>query len=394
MKKKLKKGSSIKPDVVYDDDTDSSDSDNLQSFRQNYKSQQKKRIHEPSSSDADDEVNENTSDDDDTSEAGSNSSNDDDISSEEESESERNIVKNEKLETLQKQLKSLDKVSVGTENSSQNKNKTQAQYSDPSINQIVPSLPSVAEKIKDSAQPVASKQFASPDKERLAIREELSKMSMEEILQLKEKLGSKLYNRALSSNSAEINDIKSQKHGKDEMKRDNKNRPREMSSKKTVKRYRDVVGVSAENKHEKRDPRFDSMCGEFDEKIHKDAYRFVEDIKAKELSDLKKDLNTEDDPEKIKQIKYLIQRIENQNRERKKVEGMKQSEKEQKKRNRELIKEGKAPEFVSKEEKKNLKIVEKYEELKSSNKLDQYMKKKNKKELGKERKRLKTIDME
>ena len=127
--------------------------------------------------------------------------------------------------------------------------------------------------------------------------------------------------------------------------------------------------------------------------IHKDAYRFVEDIKAKELSDLKKDLSTEDDPEKIKQIKYLIQRIENQNRERKKVEGMKQSEKEQKKRNRELIKEGKAPEFVSKEEKKNMKIVEKYEELKSSNKLDQYMKKKNKKELGKERKRLKTIDM-
>jgi len=106
MKKKVKKGSSIKPDVVYDDDTDSSDSDNLQSFRQNYKSQQKKRVHEPSSSDADDEVNENTSDDDDTSEAGSNSFDDDDISSEEESESEQNIVKNEKLETLQKQLKS------------------------------------------------------------------------------------------------------------------------------------------------------------------------------------------------------------------------------------------------------------------------------------------------
>ena len=39
-------------------------------------------------------------------------------------------------------------------------------------------------------------------------------MSMEEILQLKEKLGSKLYNRALSSNSAEIKDTKSQNRGK------------------------------------------------------------------------------------------------------------------------------------------------------------------------------------
>ena len=86
---------------------------------------------------------------------------------EEESDSEQNIVKNEKLETLQKQLKSLDKVSVGTENSSKNKNKTQPQYSNPSINEAVSSLPSVAEKIKDSAKPVASEQLASPDKERV-----------------------------------------------------------------------------------------------------------------------------------------------------------------------------------------------------------------------------------
>jgi len=231
------------------------------------------------------------------------------------------------------------------------------------------------------------------DQETLAIRAELSKMSMEEILQLKEKLGSKLYNKAISSNSNDASDGKNKGRKKDEMKRDNKNRPREMSSKKTVKRYRDVVGVSADNKNEKRDPRFDSMCGEFDEKIHRDAYKFVDDIKAKELSDLKKQLNEEDDPEQIKQIKYLIQRIENQNREKKKVDNIKQSEKERKKRNRELIKEGKTPEFVSKQEKKNMSIVEKYEELKSTNKLDQYMKKKNKKDLAKDRKRLKTFDM-
>ena len=53
----------------------------------------------------------------------------------------------------------------------------------------------------------------------------------------------------------------------DELKRDNKNRPREESSKKPVKRFRDVVGLTSELKSEKRDPRFDSMCGEFDEKV-------------------------------------------------------------------------------------------------------------------------------
>ena len=53
------------------------------------------------------------------------------------------------------------------------------------------------------------------------------------------------------------------------VKRENKNRPREMPSKKTVKRYRDVVGLKTEQKTNKRDPRFDNLCGEFDEKVCK-----------------------------------------------------------------------------------------------------------------------------
>ena len=53
-----------------------------------------------------------------------------------------------------------------------------------------------------------------------------------------------------------------------DLKRENKNRPREMSSKKTVKRYRDVVGLTAEQNVEKRDPRFDNLCGEFDKKVY------------------------------------------------------------------------------------------------------------------------------
>ena len=47
------------------------------------------------------------------------------------------------------------------------------------------------------------------------------------------------------------------------------NRPREVSAKRTVARFRDVVGVSgelAEKEANKRDPRFDSLCGTFDQK--------------------------------------------------------------------------------------------------------------------------------
>ena len=40
--------------------------------------------------------------------------------------------------------------------------------------------------------------------------------------------------------------------------------------------------------------------------IHRDAYKFVEDIKSKELDVLKDELKTENEPERIEQIKESI----------------------------------------------------------------------------------------
>ena len=108
---------------------------------------------------------------------------------------------------------------------------------------------------------------------------------------------------------------------------------------------------------------------------------------------MKDELNNENDAERVNQIKYLIQRIENQNREKRKVEKEKDTLRERKKHNRQLIKDGQMPEFMSKQEEKSRNLIEKYEELKNSNKLEQYMKKKNKKNLVKERKKLKTFEI-
>merc|ERR1711862_1067934 len=114
-------------------------------------------------------------------------------------------------------------------------------------------------------------------------------------------------------------------------------------------RFRDVVGLTTEQKAQKRDPRFDSLCGEFDAKVFKDSYKFVDTIKAKELKELKEQLKQDDLDEETKtKIKYLIQRSENQAREKVKLEKRKEVEKEEKKRNRELAKEGKRPQFMSK----------------------------------------------
>ena len=93
-----------------------------------------------------------------------------------------------------------------------------------------------------------------------AIREEISGMSIEELLALKEKIGSKMFDQGLG--------LAKKSSYKDKFKRENKNRPRmEPISKRPVKRSQDVVGVKSEAKKQFRDPRFDPLCGEYDEKV-------------------------------------------------------------------------------------------------------------------------------
>ena len=139
----------------------------------------------------------------------------------------------------------------------------------------------------------------------LAIREEISQMSIEEILALKEKIGSKIFDQKMGFSK------KKSLSEKEKFKRENKNRPRlEPISKKPVNKKMDhIVGVKAEHRKDVRDPRFDPLCGTFDDKVFKTSYKFVDEIKEKELKELKTQLKSEEDPEKIEQIQYLIQRM-------------------------------------------------------------------------------------
>ncbi len=105
---------------------------------------------------------------------------------------------------------------------------------------------------------------------RKSIRDELRQMSLEEIQRLKERLGLKAFDRAMGAEAE-------RRRKGEEFKRENKNRPREMSSKRAVPRLRDVVGVRAEQNardsdRAKRDPRFDATCGEFDKKVRTSSH--------------------------------------------------------------------------------------------------------------------------
>ena len=132
---------------------------------------------------------------------------------------------------------------------------------------------------------------------------------MEEILKLKDKLGNRVFKETILGTS---NDRKKRNENR-MFKRENKNRPREMSSKRPVTQVREIYQVK-KDKFERRDPRFDEECGKFNEKIFKQTYKFIDEIKNKEMEKLKRELKKTKDKNRQKEIKYLIQRMENQKR--------------------------------------------------------------------------------
>ncbi|XP_031848706.1 ribosomal RNA processing protein 36 homolog [Nomia melanderi] len=214
------------------------------------------------------------------------------------------------------------------------------------------------------------------EKDKDQIKAELSEMSFEDLQKLKEKLGTKVYNEAVFG---------PKRLRKVEFKRENKNRPREMSSKKPVPRFREVVQLK---KHIPRDPRFDSLCGTFNPKIFKKAYGFLSDVKKDDIKKLRNELQETDDPKMIKKIKYLIQRLENQLREEHRSNQKEQKVYQEKKEVAEAIKRGEKPNFKRKSERKVLDLVSQYEELKNSGKLKKHIQRLRKKNLRRDREKL------
>lgn len=94
--------------------------------------------------------------------------------------------------------------------------------------------------------------------------------------------------------------------------------------------------------------RFDSLCGTYNAKAFKRSYSFISDIKQNELKVLQKELRAEEDPERQEQIKYLIQRMENQVREERRTKDKEDKKNEEYQEKIKFMKEGKTPTYVNK----------------------------------------------
>merc|ERR1712130_77253 len=107
---------------------------------------------------------------------------------------------------------------------------------------------------------------------------------------------------------------------------------------------------------------------------------FVNEVKSRELVELKKQLKTEED-------KYLIQRMENQLRAEAQNQVKRAQAEAESSDKKEKLKAGEKPFYLSKAKKKEAELVAKYEELQSKGGLDTFMRKTTKKKDSKERRK-------
>ncbi|MCL4124772.1 UNVERIFIED_CONTAM: hypothetical protein GTU68_024503 [Idotea baltica] len=207
----------------------------------------------------------------------------------------------------------------------------------------------------------------------------MKEMSMEELLALQEQIGVKAFSAKL---------MKTKKENKKKMsyKRQNKNRPIEMPlQRRPAPKYKSFSAQKVAPKSSiSRDPRFDDLSGKLDVFAWKKNYDFISNKRSQEVKLLKKQLKKEKDPSKIEEIEKVIQRMKNQEREQIKLNKVRDQKKQLREETIASLKAGKAPKYTSKKESALELKMSHFNQLKNDNKVNKYIKRKEKKNRTKE----------
>ncbi|XP_042305029.1 ribosomal RNA processing protein 36 homolog [Sceloporus undulatus] len=211
------------------------------------------------------------------------------------------------------------------------------------------------------------------------LTKELSSMSFEEILQLRNQVGMKAYQRMTSEKRAPS----SKKPEKRQW--PSKDRPLEISAKKPVSFLRKVVLVK---KKVPRDPRFDDLSGEYKPEVFEKTYGFLNDIRKKEKEIVQKQLKKSKNVDQQTKLQQLLKRMTQQEVAHRKIQEERERDLAFKKEQRELAKQGKKPFYLKKSDKQKWELAEKYKELKRSGKLESFLSKKRKRNAAKDKRKL------
>ncbi|XP_052769086.1 ribosomal RNA processing protein 36 homolog isoform X1 [Mya arenaria] len=215
------------------------------------------------------------------------------------------------------------------------------------------------------------------DKQLAAIKKELSEMPLEDLIKIKEKLGLKAFNKIMFGDKFE--------NKRKVFKRDNKNRPMEISAKRKVPllRHHDVPKEKV-----RRDPRFDDLSGEFKDEHFQRNFSFLSDVKAREKQLVQKKLQKTTNEKKKEDLSKLLNKMTQSEQKEEREKKQADLEKSWKSKEKELVKEGKTPYFLKKGDRKKLELAERYRDLQKTGKLDQYLSKKHKRNAQKDRRKL------
>ncbi|KAJ6667004.1 hypothetical protein lerEdw1_019006 [Lerista edwardsae] len=224
-----------------------------------------------------------------------------------------------------------------------------------------------------------AEETASQPSARHDITEELSSMSFEELLQLRNRVGIKAYQQMTTGKKAQDATKTGKKQGS------NKQGPMEISAKKPVPFLRRVVPV---RKKVPRDPRFDNLSGEYKPEVFEKTYAFLNDIRKKEKEAVQKQLKKSRNVEQQNKLQWLLKRMSQQEDAQMRYQKEREKDLALKRQQRELAKQGKKPFYLKKSDKQKLELAQKYKELKKSGKLESFLNKKRKRNAAKDKRRL------
>ncbi|KNG50391.1 rrna processing protein [Stemphylium lycopersici] len=233
----------------------------------------------------------------------------------------------------------------------------------------------------------------SQDDKLEALRERLRQIKAEKLAS-----GAQPSKKAKTSSKSKTKDTKNEGEGKqgasdDEDSdsdaaphaRSSKHAPAVQSSKRMVSRKRNVVEVK---KPVFRDPRFSNVSGPMpDEHVVGKRYSFLNDYRASEISELRNTIKKTKNETEKERLKKMLLSMESQQKARENKAALENVTREHKKKEKELVKEGKKPFFLKKSEQKKIALVDRFQNMKSKQR-DKVIERRRKKVTAKERKNM------
>lgn len=216
--------------------------------------------------------------------------------------------------------------------------------------------------------------------------QEYSNLSIEELLELQENVGTKVFkDKVLMAGGRQASSGKRLCEARKLKAREHKDRPTEVPlMRKAAPLMKSVHPRQKIKKNLVRDPRFDDLSGTLNITTWSKKYDFLKEKRKEEKEVLKKELKREQDTERKQQLKSVIQRMENQEREHARKEKITEIKKMERQQQIEMLRKGIKPKYMSAKERKMQIKTAHFEKLKKEDRVDKYLERKEKRLRAKE----------